>query len=132
MATTTPARAPEPAADVGWIGHLHLACAGYPIAFLGAFYGYAVGAALRLGRWPRPWADDPKEVGHALAYYAIGFAGVQCPSAFCLALAGLPLIARRAGRVACARRLALTLGAFAVLVACAALDPGDRFDWWMD
>jgi hypothetical protein len=101
------------------------------LLFAGVF---VLRARLALGRWPKPYEPDPKDLGFGLHYVAVQL-GIPIMWAFslsCVAIAALGF-----------RRLAADgarpLGALVVLGVCligllflAQLDPGQIFTWLGD
>jgi len=109
-----------------------------PLAAVAALYASSLLAALRIGHWPRPWVDDPKEVapgcgacdallGLVLPLLAWSALGLVLFPALAVALRGA-YPRRRAALLALAFVAGWTLLASDLLFGL----PGDRLLWYID
>lgn len=114
---------------------LFLACVSYPALLISSLYVTWFVARLSLGRWPRPYLDDPKYInGIGIPYGITGFLLVTMPA---VALASVGF----AGWLYCKRdpqartpmlyAVATILGAVAAVVVLR-WDPFQVADWYMD
>lgn len=119
---------------------LHHAFALAPLALVASLYALSWLAALRVGHWPRPWVDDPKEIApgcgacdalHGLVLPFLGWSVLGL-----LFFPALTVALRRAYPRRWAIPLALAfafVAGWALLIADLRFGlPGDRLLWYAD
>jgi len=131
--------APPPAPRRRHAGRvLHHAFALAPLAAVATLYASSWLAALRIGHWPRPWVDDPKEIapgcGACDALYGLVLPFLGWSVLGLLFFPVLSVALRRAYPRWWATLLALAFVAGWALLVSDSLSglPGDRLLWYVD
>jgi hypothetical protein len=103
-----------------------------PLVWLALFYAFVVRARFHLGRWPEPYAPDPKTLEFTLHHAAVffGFLGVLIGCAGAVAVA-LVQYARGLRRFPWSVIITVAVGLMGLVAYCQ-LDPGSYLVWFMD
>jgi hypothetical protein len=108
-----------------WVWGLALA----PVTWLVVFAMFVVRTRLALGRWPAPYAPDPKDLGFAL-HHGVLLAGMPLMIVAVVAATVLAVIGGNSSRRWSIPLVALA--GLATVVLLARLDPGYLFTWLGD